>query len=109
MERLEITLLVKSIKRLEFKQTLYNLSEKFQKHCTSLKITESNNFLSYSILAEWETSADMQEAFKTYDFAILSGAITALCEKVQIRLNDKLIGNKISKLNSFIIRDLKNM
>jgi len=109
MERLEITLLVKSIKRLEFKQTLYNLSEKFQKHCTSLKITESNNFLSYSILAEWETAADMQEAFKTYDFAILSGAITALCEKVQIRLNDKLIGSKISKLNSFIIRDLKNM
>ena len=109
MERLEITLLVKSIKRLEFKQTLYNLSEKFQKHCTSLKITESNNFLSYSILAEWETAADMQEAFKTYDFAILSGAITALCEKVQIRLNDKLIGSKISKLDSFIIRDLKNM
>jgi hypothetical protein len=109
MERLEITLLVKSIKRLEFKQTLYNLSEKFQKHCTSLKITESNNFLSYSILAEWETAANMQEAFNNYDFAILSGAIKALCEKVQIRLNDKLIGSKISKLNSFIIRDLKNM
>ena len=109
MERLEITLLVKSIKRLEFKQTLYNLSEKFQKHCTSLKITESNNFLSYSILVQWETAAEMQEAFKTYDFAILSGAITALCEKVQIRLNDKFIGSKISKLNSFIIRDVKNM
>ena len=98
MEKLDITLFVKPIKRLEFKQTLYDLSEKLQKHCSSLKITESDNFLSYSILAQWETAADMQEAFKTDEFAILSGAITALCEKVQIRLNDKNIGNNISIL-----------
>ena len=109
MEILELVLLVNPSKRLEFKQTLYDLSEKFQKHCTSLKITESDNFLSYSILAQWETSADMQEALKTDEFAILSGAITALCEKVQIRLNDKIIDNKISKLNSLIIQDVKNV
>ena len=98
MERLELALLVNPSKRLEFKQTLYDLSEKFQKHCTSLKITESDNFLSYSILAQWETAADMEEAFNTKEFAILSGAITALCEKVQIRLNDKLVSNHISML-----------
>ena len=109
MERLELALLVNPSKRLEFKQTQYDLSEKFQKHCTSLKITESNNFLSYSILVQWKTAIHMQEAFKTDEFAILSGAITALCEKVQIRLNDKIIDNKISKLNSLIIRDMKNL
>ena len=98
MERLEIALLVKSIKCLEFKQTLFDLSEKLQTHCTSLKITDSDNFLSYSILAQWETEVHMNEAFNTDVFAILSGAITALCEKVQIQLNDKLVGNHISML-----------
>ena len=98
MERLQIALLVKSIKCLEFKQTLFDLSEKLQTHCASLKITDSDNFLSYSILAQWETAIHMQEALKLEEFEILSGAITALCEKVQIRLNDKLVGNHISML-----------
>ena len=101
MERLEIALLVNPSKRLEFKQTLYDLSEKFQKHCTNLKITESDNFLSYSILAQWETAADMQEAFQMEEFEILSGAITALCEKIKVRLNDKKAGNHISKLKHY--------
>ena len=95
MERLEIALEVKSTKRLEFKQTLYDLSEKLQTHCASLKITDSDSFLSYSLLAQWETAPDMQEAFKTDEFKILFGAITALCEKIEIRLNDNLVGNHV--------------
>ena len=98
MERLEITLLVKSTKRLEFKQTLDDLNGKLQKLCTSLKITESDDLLSYSIIAEWETEIYMQEALKIEEFEILSGAITALCEKIDIRLNDKKVGNHISML-----------
>ena len=98
MERVEIALLVKSIKCLEFKQTLFDLSEKLQTHCASVKITDSDDFLSYSVLVQWETEVHMDEAFKTDEFVILSGAITALCDKVQIRLNDKLVGNHISML-----------
>lgn len=101
MERLEIALSVKSTKRLEFKQTIFDLNEKLQTHCTSLKITESDNFLSYSILAQWETSLHMREVLKMEEFEILSGAITALCEKIDIRLNDKNIGNNISKLKHY--------
>ena len=101
MERLEIVLMVKPIKRLEFKQTLYDLSEKLQTHCASLKITDSENFRSYSLLAQWETALDMQEALNIEEFEILSGAITALCEKIDIRLNDKNIGNHISKLKHY--------
>ena len=101
MERLEIALEVKSIKRLEFKQTLYDLSEKLQEHCVSLKITDSENFLSYSILAQWETALELQKAIKIEEFEILSGAITALCEKIDIRLNDKKVGNHISKLKHY--------
>ena len=98
MERLEITLSVKSIKRLEFKQTLFDLNEKLQKRCTSLKITESDNPLSYAILAQWKTAVNLQEALRTEEFEILSGAITALCEKIEIQLNDKLVGNHLSML-----------
>ena len=98
MERLDTALLVKSTKRLEFKQTLYDLSKNLQKYCTKLEITESDNSLSYSILAQWKTEVEMFEALKTDEFKILSGAIRALCEKSTIRLNDKLVGNNISML-----------
>ena len=98
MERLDTALLVKSTKRLEFKQTLYDLSENLQKYCTKLEITESDNSLSYSILAQWKTEVEMFEALKEDEFKILSGAIKALCEKSTIRLNDKLVGNNISIL-----------
>ena len=98
MEKLGMTLLVKPPKRLEFKQTLFDLNEKLQKRCTDLKITSSDNFLSYSILAQWKTSVNLQEAIRTEEFEILSGAMTALCEKIEIRLNDKFVGNHLSML-----------
>ena len=107
MERLEIALEVKSTKHLEFKQTLSDLSEKLQKRCASLKITDSDNFLSYSFLAQWETFIQMQEALKTDEFAILSGTLTALCEKTTIRLNNKLVGNHISMLANIKNNHLK--
>lgn len=98
MERLKITLWVKSTKHLEFKQTLDHLSEKLQKDCFSLKIKETNNLKSYTIIIAWETEDQMHRAVKSNAFIILTGAITALCEKSTIHLNDKLIGNNISKL-----------
>ena len=98
MEKLVLTLLVKPPKRLEFKQTLFELNEKLQKRCTSLKITESDNPLSYIILAQWKTAVNLQEALRTEEFEILSGAITALCEKIEIQLNDKLVGKNLSML-----------
>ena len=100
MERLKIEIWVKPDKRLEFKQTLDNLNGKLRKHRIGLKITESDNFLSYSILAQWKTAIDMQEALKIEEFEILSGAITALCEKIEVRFNDKKVGNHISKLKT---------
>ena len=100
MERLEIEIWVKPDKRLEFKQTLDNLNGKLRELCTSLIITESENSPSYSILSQWETAVEMQEALKIKEFEILSGAITALCEKIEVRLNDKKVGNHISKLKT---------
>ena len=102
MERLKIALWVKSTKLLEFKQTLDHLSEKLQKHCFSLKFTETNNLQSHTIIGEWETEDQMQRSFKSKEFIILSGAITALCEKSTIYLNNKLVGNQISILTNII-------
>lgn len=100
MEQFEMAIWVKPPKRLEFKQTLDDLNVKLQKHCTNLEISESDDFLSFSIIAKWENEVHMQEALRIEEFEILSGAVTALCDKIEIHLNDKLIGNHISKLKS---------
>jgi len=98
MERLKVALWVKSPKLLELKQTLDHLSEKLQKHCFSLKITKTSNLQSHTIIVEWETENQMRRTFKSNEFKILSGAITALCEKSTVHLNNKLVGNHISML-----------
>ncbi len=99
MERLEIEIWVKSDKRLEFKQTLDHLSYKLQKQCPSLKIIESDD-MSSIVVAQWKTTDHMRAAIKKDEFKILFGAIEALCEKIKILFDDKLIGNHISKLNT---------
>ena len=55
MEQLKIALRVKTSKLLEFKQTLDHLIEKLQKDCSILKIKETNNLQSYTIIMAWET------------------------------------------------------
>ena len=42
----------------------------------------------------------MQQTLKREEFVILSGAITALCDKIEVRLNDKLVENYISMLSN---------
>jgi len=98
MERLKVALWVKPPKLLELKQTLDHLSEKLQEHCFVLKIKETNNLQSHTIIVEWETEDQMRRTFKSNEFKILSGAITALCKKSTIHLNNKLVGNHISLL-----------
>lgn len=98
MRKLEMTIFVKPNKRKEFKQTLDDLFLKLQKHSTSLKITESNNDLSFFIIAQLETAVHMHDAFNKDEFKILFGAIEALSEKYEIRLNGIHVGNHISIL-----------
>ena len=100
MERLKIALWVKPTKLLEFKQTLDHLYEKIQGHCSSLEITETNNLQTYIIIGKWEREDEMHRTFKSKEFTILSGAITALCEKSTIHFNNKLVANHISMLTS---------
>ena len=95
---LELIIEPNSRKRKEFSQTLSNLARTLQSSCSSLQIDESEDSPTINIIVKWETAAEMHRTLKGDEFVILSGAITALCEKTTIRLNDKLVGNHISML-----------
>jgi len=95
---LELIIEPNSRKRKEFSQTLSNLATTLQSSCSSLKIIEAEDSSTINIIVKWETEAEMHRTLKGDEFAILSGAITALCEKTTIRINDKLVGNHISML-----------
>lgn len=99
-EILELIIVPNSRKKKEFSQTLNNLATALQSSCSSLKINEAEDSSTINIKVKWETAAEMHRTLEGDEFAILSGAIIALCEKTIIRLNDKLVGNHISMLNS---------
>ncbi|MDB9961175.1 hypothetical protein OAD62_03685 [Oceanihabitans sp.] len=107
MEQLKIALRVKTSKLLEFKQTLDHLIETLQKDCSILKIKETNNLQSYTIIMAWETEDQMHRAMISNAFSILSGAITALVEKSTIHLNNKLVGNHMSTIANIKNNQLK--
>jgi len=98
--KLEVIVIPKPHNVKEFKQSLNSLKESLQSYCSSLRIDESDDDLAVTIKAQWETMDQMHIALRSEEFRILSGAVNALCEKTIIWLDDKEIGNHISKLNS---------
>ena len=96
--KLELVVWPNSRKRLEFRQSLDCLADILQNYCSSLMIDESGDGLTYTILAQWETLDQMHQTFQSKEFSILSGAITALCDKTVIRLDDKVFSHQISDL-----------
>ena len=97
-KKLELIVLTNSRKRKEFKQSLNFLAGNLQNYCSSLMIDESEDGLTFTILARWETETQMRQALSSKELLILSGAIRALCEKTAIRFDDKQIGDHISML-----------
>ena len=95
---LELIVAPKSSKKKEFNQSLNDLTRALESSCSKLKIDGLEESSTISVLMEWETEDQMHRTIKCKEFTILSGAITALCEKIEIRLNDKLVGNHISIL-----------
>jgi len=97
-KKLEVIVWPKPHNRKEFKQSLTSLSESLQRHCSSLKIDESEDGLTFTILARWDTTDQMRRALRREEFLVLSGAILALSEKSICRLNDKQVGNNLLKV-----------
>ena len=75
-----------------------NLSKNLQNYCSSLIIDESEDGVTFNILAQWETEDQMRKALKSEEFLILSGAISTLSEKTITRLDGKKISNHVSML-----------
>ena len=97
---LELIIEPNSRKRKEFNQTLSKLAETLQSSCSSLTIDESEDSSTVNMVLEWDSVDQPYRKLRMESFEILSGAIAALCDKVVVRLNGKLIDHDISKLKT---------
>ena len=97
---LEIIVWSKLRKGFEFKQTLDCLSGILEDFCTSMEVVQSENGKKFALSAAWENSGQMHDMLQSKEFLILAGAIDALCEKSEIRLDDKPLSTDISKLTT---------
>jgi hypothetical protein len=97
---LELIIEPNSRKKKEFSQTLNLLDGTLQSSCSSMRVNEAEDSSTINIIVKWKTADEMHRTLKSDEFAVLSGAIAALCEKIEIRLNDKFVGHHISMLNS---------
>ena len=98
IKKLEVIVFPKPHNLKEFKQSLNSLRENLQKHCSSLLIDELEDGNEFIISAQWDSTDHMRQALSSEEFLVLSGAIRILCEKTAIWLDDKQVGNHISKL-----------
>ena len=97
---LELIIEPNSRKRKEFNQTLSKLAETLQRSCSSLTIDKSEDSSTINMIVEWDSVDQPFRKLRIESFEILSGAIAALCDKVVVRLNGKLIDHDISKLKT---------
>ena len=97
---LELIIEPSSRKRKEFSQTLSNLAKTLQSSCSSMKIIEAEDSSTVNMVIEWDSADQKYRKLRMESFEILSGAIAALCDKVVVRLNGKLIDHDISKLKT---------
>ena len=102
MRKLDLVIFVKQGKSKEFKQTMQELSKVMQVNSSKIIISELEKSICFSIVIQWESVAEMQQALRAEEFDILSGAINSLCKKTIIRIDDKQIGSHISNLKSII-------
>ena len=108
MKKLDLVIFVKQGKSKEFNQTMQELSKVMQVYSSKIIISELEKSICFSIMIQWESAAEMQQALRAEEFDILSGAINSLCEKTIIRLDDVLIGNHISTLKDLHYRLKEN-
>ncbi len=90
MIKLEITVQPKTIKYLEFSQSLESMKPNLEKLCDSLLITEEDS--TFSIIAKMKTIQQLTNTLRSNELAILSGAIKTLGEKSEVIIHG--IGNK---------------
>ena len=97
-KKLKLIILPQSTKKKEFIQSLNNLSKVLVRSCKKMKIDGSEESPTINIHMDWETEDQMQRTLHSDEFTIFTGAINALCEIIEIELNNKLMANHLSIL-----------
>lgn len=100
MIKLEISVIPKTIKRVEFSQSLSSLKGDLQRCCPNLEISKEEN--TFCLNAEFETEEQLNEVLWSKEFYILSGAISTLGEK-----SDFLIQGKDYKKTGTDLREIR--
>ena len=103
---LELIIEPNSRKKNEFSQTLNTLAWTLENSCSSVKISENEDGSTINVVLEWDSVDQKCRMLRMEAFKILSGAIAALCDKVVIRLNGKLVEQDILTLNSLWANEL---
>ncbi len=84
MIKLEISVIPKAIKRIEFSQSLSSLDDDLKKCCPNLIITIEDD--AYRITAEFKTEKQLKAILHGKELSILAGAIRTLGEKSVINI-----------------------
>ena len=86
MIKLEITILPKSSKHLEFSQTLDFIKPDLERLCSSLEVSKKNK--TFTIMLIVNSVKKLMVALHSKELRLLSGAISTLGEKSQIVIHE---------------------
>jgi len=105
MIKLEISVRPKSIKYLEFSQSLDSIRDALEQRCTTLLITEKEKY--FSIIAGLNSAEQLTKVLQSVELRVLSGAIRVLCEESKIKIHSGTIIRKGSDLRKVGLDFLK--
>ena len=107
MIKLEIIVQPKSVKYLEFTQTLEAIKSDLQKHCIRLTVIEKEK--SFSITADLESDEQLKAIINSKEISILLGAIKLLGEKSKIIIIGSSLKNKTTDLKEIRLKYQKQL
>ncbi|MCF6358833.1 MAG: hypothetical protein L3J54_13610 [Draconibacterium sp.] len=96
MINLIITVQPKSIKYLEFSQTLEQIKGNLSQHCTKLAIVEEKK--GFTIVTDLKSAKQLSSIINSKEMGILSGAIKMLCKVSKAVINGGGFENKAYNL-----------
>ncbi len=102
MIKLEITILPKSSKQLEFSQSLDFIKPDLERLCNSLKVSQNNK--TFTVMMIVDSIKMLTTALHSKELRLLSGAISILGKKTEITIHDGGHQQKGSDL-----REVRNM
>ena len=105
MIKLEIRVIPKDIKRVEFSQSLTSLRDDLQRCCPNLEINEESE--TFCLNAELKSEDQLNEVLDSKEFCILSGAIRTLGEKSEIIIEGINYKKRVTDLSEIRLKYLK--